>query len=256
MAADATMTVKELANMAGVSARTLRYYESIGLLSPVRTEAGYRLYGDSDARQLARVLAMRACGLSLSTITRLCTRKDADVLATLKEHLAVLQKQQDSTADALRRTRAAINAIERIAPMKVEESFEEMKREGLDKFEETYGQEARERYGSKAIDEANERMMSLTRDEWDAKELLEEAIKVQLRVAMATNDAASEEAAELARMHRRWITIHWGPDYAIDTYLALVRGYLADPRFVRYYDAAAGEGATEFLVQAVETANA
>lgn len=255
MAADATMTVKELADMAGVSARTLRYYESIGLLSPTRTEAGYRLYDESDARKLAHVLAMKACGLPLGTIKRLCSQ-DASLLATLKNHLAVLQKQQNSTADALRRTQAAIDAIERISPMKAKESFEEMKREGLDKFEETYGQEARERYGSKAIDEANERMMSLTRDEWDAKELLEEAIKVQLRLAMATNDAASEEAAELARMHRRWITIHWGPDYAIDTYLALVRGYLADPRFVRYYDAAAGEGATEFLVQAVEAANA
>lgn len=255
MAADATMTVKELANMAGVSARTLRYYESIGLLSPARTEAGYRLYNESDARKLAHVLAMKACGLPLGTIKRLCSQ-DASLLATLKNHLAVLQKQQNSTADALRRTQAAIDAIERISPMKAKDSFEEMKRAGLDKFEETYGQEARERYGNDAIDEANERMMSLTRDEWDAKELLEEAIKVQLRLAMATNDAASEEAAELARMHRRWITIHWGPDYAIDTYLALVRGYLADPRFVRYYDAAAGEGATEFLVQAVEAANA
>lgn len=255
MAADATMTVKELADMAGVSARTLRYYESIGLLSPARTEAGYRLYDEGDARKLAQVLAMKACGLPLGTIKRLCSQ-DANLLATLKDHLAVLQKQQNSTADALRRTQAAINAIERITPMNAKDSFEEMKRAGLDEFEETYGQEARARYGTDAIDEANERMMNLTRDEWDAKELLEEAIKVQLRLAMATSNAASEEAAELARMHRRWITIHWGPDYTTDVYLALVRGYLADPRFTRYYDSAAGEGATEFLVQAVEAANA
>lgn len=250
-----TMTVKELAEMAGVSARTLRYYESIGLLHPARTETGWRIYNEGDARSLAQVLAMRACGLPLSTIRRLCSSKDVDLLATLREHLAVLQRQQASTTDALRRTRAAIHAIERMRDMTTEESFAEMKREGLRQFEETYGAEARERYGSDAIDAANERMMNLTKDEWDAKELLEEAIKVQLRIARATDDPTSPEAAELVSMHRRWITIHWGPGYDTATYLALVRGYLADPRFMKHYDSAAGEGATEFLVQAVEAAN-
>lgn len=56
----------------------------------------------------------------------------------------------------------------------------------------------------------------------------------------------------LARMHERWISIHWGPGYGKDEYLGLVCGYLADPRFVSYYDDAAGEGATAFLVKAVE----
>ena len=116
--------------------------------------------------------------------------------------------------------------------MTTEDSFEAMNREGLQQFEETYGTEARERYGNDAIDASNERMMNLTRDEWDAKELLEEAIKVQLRLARATDDPSSPEAAELA-----------------------AHGYLADPRFTKYYDDAAGVGATEFLVQAVEAAN-
>ncbi len=75
---------------------------------------------------------------------------------------------------------------------------------------------------------------------------------MQLRLALTGNDPASEEAAELARMHERWIAIHWGPGYGKDEYLGLVRGYLADPRFAAYYDDAAGPGATDFLVKAVE----
>ena len=140
--------------------------------------------------------------------------------------------------------------------MTTEDSFEAMNREGLQQFEETYGTEARERYGNDAIDASNERMMNLTRDEWDAKELLEEAIKVQLRLARATDDPSSPEAAELAAMHRKRITVNWGPGFDTATYLALAHGYLADPRFTKYYDGAAGVGATEFLVQAVEAANA
>lgn len=52
-------------------------------------------------------------------------------------------------------------------------------------------------------------------------------------------------------MHRRWIDLHWGEGYDPEQYFALAEGYLADPRFVKYYDSAAGEGATEFLVKAV-----
>lgn len=136
--------------------------------------------------------------------------------------------------------------------MSTQDAFEKMKAEGLESFETAYGREARERYGDDVIDKANERMMSLTKDEWDAKELLEESIKVQLRMAMATEDPASPESRELAHMHERWIGIHWGEGYQQQEYLGLIRGYLADPRFVDYYDSAAGTGATQFLVSAVE----
>ena len=97
--------------------------------------------------------------------------------------------------------------------------------------------------------------MALTKDEWEAKELLEDAIKVQLRIALQTQDPQSEAAQELARMHEKWIAIHWGNGYEEQEYLGLVQGYLNDPRFVSYYDSAAGEGATEFLVQAIESAH-
>lgn len=245
-------SIGQVSEDSGVSRRTLRYYEDLGLLRPARTGSGYRIYGVADEKRLAQIMAMRACQLPLTTIVRMLEDPEADVHAALTAHLRSLRAQSGSVEAALRRTQAAIDAIERIRGMKPEDAFEELKREGLATFEETYGQEARERYGDAAIDEANERMMALTKDEWDAKELLEESIKVQLRLAMATGSAESQEAQELARMHERWISIHWGPGYGKDEYLGLVRGYLADPRFVSYYYDAAGEGATAFLVKAVE----
>lgn len=123
---------------------------------------------------------------------------------------------------------------------------------GLERHEATYGAEARERYGDKAVDEANERLMNLSRDEWEAKDLLEESIKVQLRIAMAEGDVRGAAAAELARMHARWIAMHWGGSYSREGHLGLAQGYLADQRFRDYYDSACGEGATEFLVAALQ----
>lgn len=129
-------------------------------------------------------------------------------------------------------------------------AFQELKERELRKFEETYGEEARERYGSEAVDGTNERLMALSQDEWKAKELLEESIKAQLRLAMASGDEAGTDAQELTRMHARWIRTHWGEDaYSERAHAGLAEMYLADERFRAYYDEAAGEGATEFLVR-------
>lgn len=130
-------------------------------------------------------------------------------------------------------------------------SYDAFHNGGLERHEATYGAEARERYGDEAVDATNDRLMSMSRDEWEAKDLLEESIKVQLRLAMADGDVHGEAAAELARMHARWITMHWGGSYSREGHLGLAQGYLADRRFRDYYDSACGDGATEFLVEAL-----
>lgn len=68
---DVYYAVGQLAELAGVSARTLRHYEEEGLLCPSRSENGYRVYTARDAKRLASILSMRACGLSVATIHRL-----------------------------------------------------------------------------------------------------------------------------------------------------------------------------------------
>lgn len=62
-------TVQKLGRLAGVSARTLRYYDEIGLLKPARTNsAGYRLYGPAEVDRLQQILFYRELGLSLERI--------------------------------------------------------------------------------------------------------------------------------------------------------------------------------------------
>lgn len=246
-------TIGELAELAGVSTRTLRHYESLGLLVPQRAHNGYRSYSEADAKVLAQIQAMKLCGLPLATIKQLiqAAPSPADIYKELTAHLHALRAQGESLNASIQRTQASLAAIERLEHMSTNDAFEELKAQGIKQFEETYGQEARELYGDETIDASNKRMMNLSQDEWDAKELLEESIKVQLRLAFADGDPESESARELARMHERWIAIHWGSTDDKRAYLGLVQGYLADPRFVAYYDSAAGEGATEFLVQAI-----
>ena len=118
-----------------------------------------------------------------------------------------------------------------------------------------HGKEARERYGDAAVDAANERQLGMSEAEWVEKETLERAISEQLKAAMATRDAMGPEATKLAQMHAQWIRAQWGEGaYSPNAYVALAQSYLADERFVNYYDSRAGKGATAFLVAAIEAA--
>ena len=136
--------------------------------------------------------------------------------------------------------------------MDAEQAFEDMKRESGKRFETQYGPEARRRYGDAAIDGSNSRILGMTRRQWDDKEALERDILAQLGVAMETGDAQGPDARELVDMHRRWIGMHWGAEPTHEQYVGLAHGYLADPRFTRYYDDGAGAGATVFLASAME----
>ena len=71
------MRIGELAHLAGINPRTLRYYERIGLLAPsARTEAGYRLYSDTDADRLAFIRRAQTLGLSLTEIADIIALRD------------------------------------------------------------------------------------------------------------------------------------------------------------------------------------
>lgn len=117
-----------------------------------------------------------------------------------------------------------------------------------------YEAEARQHYGNDVVDASYAQLKNLSPDEQSALSLLEESIKVQLRLAMKSGSPTSPESAELAHMHTRWIKMHWGSTYTAQAHLGLAHGYLADQRFVDYYDSACGSGATAFLVEAL-TAN-
>ena len=105
------MTVKEVSKLTGVSVRTLHYYDEIGLFVPaMTTDAGYRLYDNSDLERLQQILLFKELGFSLKDIKGIMDRPDFDrkkalsdqiVLLTLKkeyfENLISFAKQIEST---------------------------------------------------------------------------------------------------------------------------------------------------------------
>lgn len=84
-------TIQKLAKMAGVSTRTLRYYDEIGLLKPARiNSSGYRIYGQKEVDLLQLILFYKELDVGLEDIGKIMTSGSFDALRTLKEHHAKL----------------------------------------------------------------------------------------------------------------------------------------------------------------------
>ncbi|NEQ99093.1 MAG: MerR family transcriptional regulator [Cyanothece sp. SIO2G6] len=88
------LQVGELAKQTGLSIRTLRYYDEIGLLVPShRTEAEYRLYGEADIARLQQILSLRQLGFALKEIRECLENPDFSLPNVINLHLARLQEQ-------------------------------------------------------------------------------------------------------------------------------------------------------------------
>lgn len=241
-------TVSQLAQLAGLSVRTLRYYDQLGLLVPKRSANGYRSYGKDEVHRLQHIMLLRSCGLALADIGDALEKPGFDLETALRSQLYKLERQQAELARTIQAAQNALKGLESFKDMDDTEKFEQLKRDSVTRFEEEYGEESRALYGDEAIDEANERMLSMSKLAWNAKEELEQRIKEALIAAMATGSTASPESRMCAEMHAQWIRVHWGEAaYSPEAHVQLAEGYIADPRFVEYYDSACGEGATEFL---------
>ena len=90
------LKVNEVAKLTGITARTLHYYDEIGLLSPSETtEARYRLYDDTALETLQQILFFRELDFPLSEIKEIMTNPAFDKTDALKSHKTLLIKKRE-----------------------------------------------------------------------------------------------------------------------------------------------------------------
>lgn len=90
------MTVHEVVNLTGITARTLHYYDEIGLLKPsIVTEARYRLYTEEDLIRLQEILFFREVGFVLKEIKKLLDAPHYNRSEALERHLSILEAQKE-----------------------------------------------------------------------------------------------------------------------------------------------------------------
>jgi len=236
--------------MAGISGRTLRYYDEIGILTPARiNSSGYRVYGTAEVDRLQQILFYRELGVSLDNIREIITAPSFDGLAALKEHrLKLLDKKQKLELLIVNVEKTIVLTEGRIT-MADKEKFEGFKQNMIDSNEKMYGKEIRAKYGNERIDQSNERLKGMDQEQYNQLQELGAQVIDTLTEAFANGDPAGELAQKTAELHRQWLIFTWG-DYSKEAHAGLARMYVDDERFTSYYDQQQ-PGATKFLRDAI-----
>lgn len=236
--------VKEVAELTGVSIRTLHHYDQIGLLSPEQTtEAGYRQYSSRDLETLQQILFFRELGFPLKRIGDILRNPEFDRKeAFALQHKALLEKR--SRLDRMIRTlENSMKDKKGELQMTDKEKFE-----GFDFTANPYEEEARRRWGNETVDRSKETLANMGPD--GQKQLGEsmDALFSKL-AAMRHLDPGS---ADVQQAIREWHNLlnSTGHTYSAEAFKGLGELYVQDERFTRNMDRF-GDGFARFMADAM-----
>lgn len=245
-------TVHELAELSGCTVRTLHHYDDLGLVRAQRAANGYRRYGAAEVDRLQQVLLYREADLPLADIKRLLDDPAFDAHDALAGHLCELRMRKQRLDGLIASVEKTLACMEGSDEMSDKEKFEAFKQGLVDKNEQQYGEEVRERWGDDAVDASNAKVMGMSQEQYERTQALEQEIKDALVAAMAAGDPAGEEAQHAADLHRQWLSAFWKDGaYSKAAHQGIAEMYVADDRFKAYYEAIA-PGAAEFLRDAIK----
>lgn len=222
-------TVKAVAELAGISIRTLHHYDALGLLKPAQlSDSGYRLYSDRDLELLQQVLFFRELGFGLREIKEIIYRPGFDRRQALLDHKKLLLERQDRIGRLIRSVDRTLEAIEGGVNVEKKDMFD-----GFDQSQ--YEEEARQRWGhTEAYRESARRAGQYTKEDWAA--IQQESLAIEQGLAsLIDRDPADRDVQELVRRHHQQINDRF---YAcpVEMYRGLADMYVQDERFTGHYD--------------------
>lgn len=217
-------TVKQLSTLAGISPRTLHYYDQIGLLKPTTYEDnGYRRYGEQAVYRLQQILFYRELGFRLEEIKEIVSRPNFNLLHALEQHKKALRGRQDRLTHLIETVEQTILHLKGSIEMNDKKMFEpfneaqqkEYEEEAADRWPEPYAESAR-------------RWKSYT--EADKQRIGEEgnAVYADLVAALHLDPASETVQTIVARWHQH---LRYFYEPSVEMLRGLGRMYLDDPRF-------------------------
>lgn len=239
------MRVKEVAELVGVSIRTLHHYDQIGLLTPKEiSDSGYRHYSEENLETLQQILFFKELGFALKEIKKMINspsfnRKEALILQ--RKMLIEKRNKVDKMVETIDKT---IKHMVGEIHMTNEERFEGINF-GFNQFEE----EARRLWGNQSIDEINANLMKLSKDE--QQDLSGRWDMIFNKLACLRNQ--SPESLEVQTTIKEWydfLNTNFS-EYSLDAFYGLGQLYINDERFTKNIDRY-GEGLAKLMSEAME----
>ena len=230
-------SIQALAKLSGVTTRTLRWYDEIGLLKPSRVaESGYRYYGPAEVDRLQHILFFRELGVELAQVKTYLEDPSLDRLALLRTHLVDLEGEREKLERLIQSVQENIRAEERKDAMSDEKKFEAFKAQMVDENEKKYGKESREKYGDAAVDHSQKAMKNMSREDYERWTDLDRAILEGLEQAVQAGlSPEGPEGETMVSRHKEWLILS-GLKYQPQIHRGLGEMYSMDERFTAYYD--------------------
>ncbi len=234
------MSVKEVCKLSGVSARTLHYYDSIGLLCPAFvSESGYRYYDNDNLERLHDILLFRELEFSLSDINNILSNPDFDRQAAIEQQIELLTLKKQRLEKLITHAKnIKQNGVDKM-------SFEEFNKDKINEYsrqaKEKWGQtEAFTEYESKGYSEQEE--MSL------ADRLMQYFVAFG---RMKNKNPASDDVQTQVRALQDFISKNYY-NCTNQILASLGQMYCAGGEMTENIDKAGGIGTAEFTAKAIE----
>lgn len=237
------ISIGEMARRAGVSVRTLRHYDAIGLLEPSSvTQAGYRLYDQAALARLEQILYFRELGFALEEIKVMMQSPDYDAREAMQRQKTLLEMQRLRIDAMIERLDEAIMGRGSPRP----EVFDMSE---IEKTKRQYADEAKTRWGNTAAyQESEKRTAQYSKADWQSIQSGMEQLFAQF-AAVRDLDPADERVQSLVKNWQQYITDHMYT--CTDEILAgLGQMYAADERFKANIDRC-GEGTAACMSRAI-----
>ncbi|MCB2209543.1 MerR family transcriptional regulator [bacterium] len=243
-----TYTIGKLAHLAGVSVRTLRHYDQIGLLQPGGRDPSndYRQYGYDDLLRLQQILFFRELDVPLKQIKRILDDPLLDRAKMLRQHhhsLALQVKRLQTLQHTIEKTTQNLEE-EGAMPLTDKELYEGFDRETVERYQ----KEVREQYDPDIVDLADRNVRKMSKTQWAS--VKEEGGEIARALAELMDRAPSDpEVQTLAARQHAWLE-HFYPVSA-ERFRGLASLYTTNPEFRAFYDTFA-PGLADFLKQAMD----
>lgn len=243
--------ISEVADLAGVSVRTLHYYDKIDLLKPTLIEEnGYRLYDDENLARLHQILFFKEMEFSLNEIKEILDDPHFNQKKALLSHKEILKEKRKRLDKIIRSIDQTISTIEGGKNMTKKEMFEPFDMSQIEEQQKKYEEEVRRKYaGTTAYQESQRKTKSYGAEDWQNIEKERTTIYKEIanRMEQGPDD---KEVQQLVEKWKNHITAHF-----YECNLEILRGlgemYIADDRFMANIDQTR-PGLAKFLSEAIQ----
>jgi DNA-binding transcriptional MerR regulator len=224
------LSIKQLSNLAGVSVRTLHFYDQIGLLIPKRVkENNYRFYTQESLLKLQQILFYREMEFSLDQIAGILNQPEFDLINALEEHRNALKSKANRLNTLLETVDNTISNLKGQKDMTQPQYFKGFS----DEQQAEYEKEAAQKWDPEMVRESNRRYKNLSQTEKDELAARREHITLAIRDAMPKGINAPEVQALVGDWQKHICFFY---DCTDEILLGLGSMYLDDPRFKAFYD--------------------